>query len=467
MLVLIGLVTSVVSSLGAPLLPTIARVDHVTLGTAQWSLTVAMLAGAVTAPVLGRLGDGPARRPLILGSLGVVGLGCLVCALPFGGFALLILGRGMQGVGLGLMPLTMAVARDRLPGERAVRVVALLSVATAAGVGLGYPVTGVLEEAFGLRAPFWFGVAVAVFTLGAGALVIPTSDHLRRRPLDVAGAVLLGGALLAVLVAVTEGSSWGWTSGPVMGLILTFAVLAAGWIVRERAADHPLVDLALLRHPAVAVTNATALLVALAIYMFLPLLTDFVQTPPSAGYGFGASVTVTGLMLLPFSVLSTSMSRVAGLLGDRFGRARVVPLGALVMGAALLVFVVGGGAIWEGFLAMGVAGVGVGFTFAAMPGLIVGSVPAAETGSALGFYQVVRFVGFAVGSGLSASVLAAYTPAGHALPQRAGVSVAMTVGAVVCAVAALAGACLRPGADPKGEDGILLGGEPAAEVVFE
>lgn len=439
-LVFVGTVTAVVSSLGAPLLPSIAKVDHVSLGDAQWSLTVTMLVGAVASPVMGRLGDGPRRRLVILGGLAVVVVGSALAALPGAGFALLVTGRGMQGFGLGLMPLTMAVARDHLPETRARRVIALLSIAGAAGVGLGYPVTGLLDERFGLRSAFWFGAVVAGAALLACWRALPRGSTVTASPLDLHGAVLLGGALLALLLAVTEGRSWGWLSIRVLGLAAVAAAGSALWVRRERAADHPLVDLAVLRHPVVAGANLAALLIAMAMYMFLPLLTDFVQTPPRVGYGLGASVIVAGLMLLPFSVTSTAMSRVAGWFGARFGEGAVIPTGSVVLALALVSFAVSGHALWQGFAAMGLAGVGVGFTFAAMPGLIVRSVPLEETGSALGFYQVVRYVGFACGSALSATLLAVYTPAGRSLPQRSGFTVALGVGAGICAATALFGA---------------------------
>lgn len=471
-LVLIGMVTSVVSSLGAPLLPTIARVDHVSLGDAQWSLTVTMLVGAVAAPILGRLGDTPFRRGVILWALGAVVVGSALAAIPGGGFGLLLAGRGLHGLGLGLMPLTMAVARDALPEHRAGPAIALLSISTAAGVGLGYPITGLLDEAFGLHGTFWFGAVIGVVALALSAPVVPRSHHLERRPLDISGAVLLGLALVTFLMGLTEGQPWGWLSVPVVALILTGLAIGGLWVWRELSARHPLVDLRLLRHASVAVTNGTALLIAMAMYLYIPLLTDFAQTPKSAGYGFGASVLVTGLMLLPFSVLSTSMSRVAAALGRRFGQESVVPVGALVMVVAVGWFAIAGRGLWEGFVDMGICGAGVGFTFAAMPGLIVRSVPKDETGSALGFYQVVRYVGFSLGSGVGDTLLATFTAAGHTIPRRTGFTWSFAVGAGICLAAALLSASLGrtlamrvPAASSAAVP--ATSEEAAAEVVFE
>ena len=470
LLVFIGMVTALVSSLGAPLLPNIAKVDHVSLDEAQWSLTVAVLVGAVSSPIMGRLGDGPRRRSVILISLGVVALGGVLAGLP-GGFLELVGGRAMQGVGLGLMPLTMAVARDHLPEERARPAIAILSIAAAAGVGLGYPVTGLLDEYLGLHSAFWFGAAVAAVALLACLPVLPASPIGQSRSLDIGGAVLLGVALTSFLVVLTEGQRWGWSSTKAIVLLAIAIVVGVAWVAWERRVDHPLVRLDLLRHRAVRGANLAALLIAAAMYMFLPLLTDYVQTPSRAGYGFGASVVVAGLMLLPFSVLSVSMSRVAAWFGRRVGERWVIPLGALVLAGAVGYFDRTGNHLWQSFVAMALAGIGVGFTFAAMPGLIVRAVPADETGSALGFYQVVRYVGFSSGSALAASLLAVYTHRGQQLPSRSGFVTAMAVGSGLCLLTAFLSVWWgreggpEPTGDPPLEEGIeLLAEESAASA---
>ena len=110
-LVLTTLVVSVISSLGAPLIPTIAKNFHDSLTTAQWSLTVGLLSGAVSAPVMGRLGDGPRRRATIIGGLAAVTLGGVVAALA-SSLDVLVVGRALQGLDLALKLLGDAAARD-------------------------------------------------------------------------------------------------------------------------------------------------------------------------------------------------------------------------------------------------------------------------------------------------------------------------------------------------------------------
>src|ERR671928_807655 len=171
-LVFVGTVVAVISSLGAPLVPAIAETMRTTLPGAQWSLTATLLVGAVATPVVGRLGDGPHRRGVVLAVLVVVTLGGVLAALPLG-LGWLIVGRGLQGFGLGLTPLAIATAREALTGERSRSTIAALSITVVAGVGLGYPVAGLIAELGGLHAAFWFGAGVALLALGVGALVLP------------------------------------------------------------------------------------------------------------------------------------------------------------------------------------------------------------------------------------------------------------------------------------------------------
>ena len=471
-LVLISVVTSAVASLGAPLLETIAREDHVSVGTAQWTLTLPILVGAVGTPLFGRLGDGPARKAVVLWILTMVLGGSVLAAIPSSTFALLLVGRGLQGLGYALSPLTMSEARDSLPPSCSGPAIAVLAIASTTGTGLAYPITGVVDDTLGLHATFGLGAVVALVALAISWTVLPPSHKRSRTPLDVPGAVLIGASLLALLLAISQGNSWGWSSGPVLTLLVVSAVLAGAWVWCELSTRHPLVDLSLLRHGAVVVTDVTGLLMAVAMYMFFPLLTDFVQAPPSAGYGFGSSVVVVGLMLVPFSVLSACASRVAAALGRQIGAHRVLPIGAMLMAVAMLFFTLTGGALWEAFLAAGLMGVGVGFGFAVMPGLIVRAVPPEETGSALAFAQVIRFVGFALGSGISAAILTAHTQPGSLLPERSGFTVAMAAGAGVSVLAALVSIWLGRSAgsgSPQSPDDAPVGTPvaPAIDAVME
>jgi predicted MFS family arabinose efflux permease len=255
--------------------------------------------------------------------------------------------------------------------------------------------------------------------------------------MDPAGAVLLGAGLVALLLCLSEGESWGWTSGRLLLVALTAVVLLAGWGLHQLRTSSPLVNLRLMRHRTVLTANVTGLFAGIGMYMLLPLVTRYVQAPTSTGYGFGASIVVAGLVLLPFSVASVSASRLLPIISGRLGGRMVLPLGALFLVGSLTIFLFARTALWEAFAVMGVAGLGTGLIFAAIPGLIVGSVPNSETGSALGVNQVIRQVGFSIGSALGAAILTQHTLASDPLPTNSGYTVSALIGIGLCLLTAV------------------------------
>lgn len=429
------MVTAIISSLGAQLIPTISRDLHVSLSTAQWSLTVTLLVGAVSAPIMGRLGDGPRRRETLLGGLAAVTLGGALAALA-PSLALLVAGRSLQGIGLGLVPLTMAAAREHLPRDRVPATIALLSVCAAAGVGIGYPVSGLIAGGLGLSAAYWFGALVSGVALVCVLAVVPSSRHLPRATLDVPGAVLLTIGLVALLLAITEGNGWGWTSARVLGLLAAAAVALVAWVFQQLRAQAPLVELRLLRHRAVLTGDGCAIVIAVAMYLYLSGVTEYIQTPEAVGYGFSATILVAGLCLVPFSVFSIASSRALPWLTRLVGLRALLPIGSLIIALGGFFFALFHTALWQAFVMMAIIGVGFGSTFAAIPGLIVRSVPESETGSAMGFYQVVRYIGFSLGSALAASILAGHTAPGEHLPAESGFTVLFWLGVGICVAGA-------------------------------
>jgi len=231
-LVFIALVVAAVGSLGAPLITSVATTFGVSLAAAQWTLTITLLSGAVATPVLGRLGAGPRRRETVIGTLTVVAAGSVLTVLPLP-FGFLLAGRAAQGTGLGLTALMMGVARDHLDKERASAVIALVSVASTIGIGVGYPLAGLLAEFGGVRAAYGLGVFVTAVALLVGATAVPASPPDRTARIDVPGAALLTGRLVLVLLTVSETSLWSTRRGLAVTLTVAGVLLLAAWAAYE------------------------------------------------------------------------------------------------------------------------------------------------------------------------------------------------------------------------------------------
>ena len=459
-LVFVGLMVAVISSLGAPLIPEIAARDEVALGTAEWVLTAAVLTGALATPLLGRLADGAHQRRVVAGTLGTVLVGCVLAAVA-PGFWVLVAGRALQGVGLGILPVNMAVARRMLPPARAAAAIATLSVSTAIGAGLGYPLTAAVAQVVGIRGAYWFGAAVVAVALATAWTALPARTAARARPFDWAGAALVSIGVVAIVVWLSEVGRWGAASATSVAVAATAAGALGAWVVHELRTSAPLVELRHLRTRSVLTADLSGFLMSMAMYLILPVLVEFIQVPPSAGFGFGASVLVSGFLLLPLSVGTFVASRLLIPVERRIGVRALIPLGGLLFALAAASFALTHRALWQAFGTMGLVGLALGFTFAALPGLIIRSVPHEETGSATGLYQLLRNVGLAAGSALSAAILRAHTAPGHLVPALGGFTTAMAVAAGLCLTAGALGWLLTGAAG-----GRIVPEDPGAEAVM-
>ncbi len=430
-LVLVALVVAVLSSVGAPLIPSIAAASNVSLSTAEWLLTLTLLTGALATPIMGRLADGPRQRRVITVCMSVVLVGCVLAA-TVSTFGVLVLARGLQGLGLGILPVTMAIARRTLPPDRAARTIAVLSVTAGVGVGLGYPVTGLLAQVSDYHAAFWFSAGVVAVALLLSTVVLPAESAATARPFDTWGAGLLSVALAGLILALSEGESWGWASPSVLVPLAAAIALLAVWVGYELQRRDPLVELRQARNRMVLTADISGFIISVTMYLYLPIVVEFVQVPSGVGYGFGASVVVAGCVLIPLSAVTLLASRLAPSFERWFGRRLMIPIGAVLFAVAMGFFALEHRVLWEAFFSMAIAGLGIGFTFAAMPGFIIAAVDARDTGSAMGFYQVLRSVGLALGSALSGVMLAAYASGAQDYPRVGGFTTTLFLGAGLC-----------------------------------
>lgn len=433
-LALVTTVISVVSSLGAPLVPLIAEQYDVEVGTAQWTLTATLLLGAVCTPLMGRLGDGPLRGRVLLTGLGVVVAGCVLAALPLG-FVALVMGRTLQGVGIGLMPLVIAIARDSLPRDRVGGAVALLSVTTVAGAGLGYPLTAAVASALGVSAAFWCGAVLGASATLLAVFILPPSRENRHTSVDFLGASVLGLGTAGLLLLVSQGQGWGWLSPSTFAIALASVVLLTWWVIRSLRIRNPVVDLRLAFHPGTVGINAVALLVGIGMYLLLTLAVLGAQAPSHSGYGLGRGVFVAGLLLTPYSVTSLLGARLSRGLARWAGPRVALSIGCSLFAAACTMLAFRHDTVTQFVLAMAFGGLGGGSTFGAIPGLLIRRVPASETGAAMAFNQLLRYLGYSVGSALAVTVLEAIGPDGR--PSADGFTTAALTGSAICGVGAV------------------------------
>jgi len=426
-LIFVALVVAAVGSLGTPLITSVATSFHVSLDKAQWTLTVALLSGAVATPVLGRLGAGPHRRVAILATLAVVVAGSALTVLPLA-FEWLLVGRAAQGVGLGLTALMMGVARDHLAAERSAATIALISVVSILGAGVGYPLTALLAQLGGVRTAYGLGLLVAAVALLVAWRSIPVAPRGRSARVDVAGAIILAAGLLLFLYLAGQTSLWTDHLALAAALAVVVVLLLCIWVVVELRTKAPLIDVRAVRHPAVAGANLAMFVGGIGMYLLLTLITRYAQTPAISGYGFGLTTFVAGLVLVPFSALGFVAGKLMPVLRTRASGALLLAGSAVVIGGGFALFGAARSELAELFVAMGVLGLGVGGFAAAMPGVILDVTSQSETTSAMSFNYVVRSVGYSLGSAIGGLILAAGTRPADVFPQDSAFTTAALIG---------------------------------------
>ena len=406
-----------------------------------WILTVWLITAAVATPLLGRAGDLIGRRRMFLLALGAVAIGSVLAAFA-PTLGIMLFARVLQGLGGAVFPLGFGLVRDAFPAARVPAVIGALSAIMAVGSGLGTVIAGPLSLVIG-----WRGLFVLPLLLTTAALVITFRgmDETAKQPgvrLNGLAAVLLSSWLVALLLPLSAGSLWGWNSPLTLGLLLLAVVLAAAWAMVELRSKSPLVDMRMMRLPAVWSTNLTALLTGAAMFGIWAFLPRLAETPAASGFGLGASVSVAGLIMLPMLVTMASVGFVAGPLSRVLPFAAQLTIGALLSaGAALSIAMFHDNAV-QLAVAAAALGLGTGLVTSSTPNLIVRSVPASQTGIATGMNANIRTIGGALGTTVFSAVVA--SSAIGVRPTEGGFVTAFIVGAGLATAGAIVPVLARP-----------------------
>jgi MFS family permease len=433
---LAGLAYAMLSSSVIPALPTMQRALHTSETGIAWLLTAYLLSASVGTAIIGRLGDMHGKERLLLWTLVVLAAGTLLAAVS-SSLGVLIVARFIQGASGGIFPLAFGIVRDEFPREKVAGSIGLLSAILGVGAGVGIVLSGVIVEHLDYHWLFWIPLVAVLFAAVATWRFIPES------PIRVPGRInWLAGALMTigismVLLAISETTTWGWGSVRTIGLILLGLAFSAAWIAVEVRSDNPLIDMTMMRVRGVWTTNLAAFLLGAGMYASFIVFPQFAQLPTSTGFGFGASVVVSGLYLLPSTVGMTILGMYAGRISARFGSRAALLTGTAFTTASFALLAVDHSHPYDLLLAAALLGVGIGLAFAALGNLIVQAVSNHQTGVASGMNTVMRTLGGALGGQLSATFIAANMA--HGQPTVTGFTETFAMATGFLIVAFLAG----------------------------
>jgi EmrB/QacA subfamily drug resistance transporter len=432
-------------SMVLPALPEIGRALHTSQSTVAWVLTAYLVSASVATPVLGRLGDMFGKKKVLLVVLALLILGSVVAALT-SSVSVMLAARVIQGAGGAIFPLAFSIVRDEFPRERVAGAIGVLSALIGVGAGVAIVVAGPIVDNLSIHWLFWIPAAMTAFALVATVFWVPESPITAPGRINPLAVTTLSGWLVCLLLGVSQGGHWGWTSLRELGLFAGAILLFVAWLATEMRAAEPLVDVRMMRIPAVWWTNICATLFGFGMYSVMIVVPAFLQTPSSAGYGFGASITRSGLALLPLSGAMLLAGILTGAFATRYGSKVPLVVGAVLSALGMVVLAVAHGSEWDFYVAMGLVGLGIGFAFSAMSNLVVEAVPPGQTGVATGMNANVRTIGGAIGSQIVSSVVVAGVVVG-ALPKERGYELAFIVMAIALALAGGAAAFVPSRAD--------------------
>ncbi len=387
-------------------------------GNLQWVISAYSLVFGGFLLLGGRLADLLGRRRVFMVGLVIFSIGSLLCGLAWSEGSL-IAARALQGLGAAtISPAALSILTTMFREGRERNIAlgawgAVGGVGAAAGVLLG----GVLVDLLSWPWIFYVNVPVGIVSLVAAPILLSESRDDRESSFDVLGAVLVTSGLSILVLGITKGNDWGWSSGRTIGVFVVAAVLLAGFVAQERRADHPLMPFSIFRLQTLTAANIVMFIMGTALFSMFLMLTLYMQqvllfSPLKTGIGY---LAVAGTAIIWANVAAAAVTRVG------VKPTLVVGMSVMTLGLVLFTQVSADGSYWKnlfpGFL---VIGFGMPLAFVSLTIAALAGTQAQEAGLASGLINTSQQIGGAVGIAILSTIAAATTndavASGSALP---------------------------------------------------
>lgn len=414
-LALTGLIAAFMQTLVTPIIPRLPELLDTTAGDSTWVLTSTLLAAAISTPISGRLGDMYGKRRIVLVLLILTLGGSVICA-----FATtlipMIIGRVFQGVGLGVIALGISILRDVIHPRNLGGAVALVSATLGVGGAIGLPVAAAIAQNFDFHYLFWLATLLSILAILLVGAIVPVSTLRGGGRFDFVGAFGFGIGLISILLAVSKGSEWGWSSPIAVSLFAGGSVVLVIWGFIELRITDPLIDLRVAARRPVLLTNLASISVGFAFFITTASFPILLEAPTNTGVGLGQTLLIASLCLVPLGLVMFLLSPVSARLSNSRGPRVSLIIGGAVITIAYVLAALLHTEIWHVILVSTIVGVGVGFAYASMPTLIMHAVPPSETAAANGLNSVMRTLGSTVAATLTGVILSSSFTLSNGIP---------------------------------------------------
>jgi len=444
-----GLTASLTQTLLISIQSELPQLLHTSGPNAAWVITITLLAGGVAMPTAGRLADLYGKQRVLVASAATLLVASVICALS-DSLAPMLVGRTLQGLAMGFIPVGISLMREITPPHLTGTAIAAMSATLGVGGAIGLPLSAFVAESWDWHALFWVAAGLAALVLASAWFLVPHVSDAAPGRFDGIGAVGLAIGLVGFLVGVSKATDWGWTDPRTLGSIAAGLVVLLVWGRYQARTTEPLVDLRTTARLPVLMTNVAAVAIGFGMMAQAIVVPQLLQIPELTGYGLGQSILAAGLWMAPSGLMMLVFAPVSARLMVVLGAKRTLMIGAAVLGSGYLVGFFLMSSSWELMLACIIASAGVGIGYAAMPTLILDSVPAHEAASAVGVNALMRSVGTTLAAAVMATVLTSSTSlvGDLAFPTEAAFKWCFALGAAAAFVG-VAIAAFVPGAGPR------------------
>jgi len=431
-----GITDALTQALVFPIVPHMPRYLNASASDTAWTVTVILLCGAVATPVMGRLGDMYGKRRMLLINMGLLVAGSVICALS-DSLAPMILGRALQGLANGIIPLGVSILREETPISRLPMATAVMLGSLGVGAAVGLPTAALIADKVDWHLLFWIGGALATVATLFVARFVPESTVRTGGRVDITGALGMTVGLVCLLLAISKGEDWGWSSGTTLALFAAAGIVVPLWGWYELRTPHPMVNLRTAAHPQVLFTNLAAVAIGFTLLAMQLVLPQVLQLPEATGYGLGTTLVVTGLVLAPQGLMLMAASPLSARVTKARGPRFTLMLGSMFIALGYLLCMVMMSEVWQLIVASCVVSVGVGLAYSALPMIIMGAVPLSETAAATSLNALMRAIGNTVASAVAGMVIAHMTIDFHGveLPSENGLRMVLAIGVAAAALA--------------------------------
>lgn len=382
-------------------LPTLAR-EFGNSPLLGWVATASLLTSAIASALCGRLGDLYGRRKVLLTVLVFAFSGSVVSALS-GNLAGVIAGTALQGVAGALLPLCVALVRERSAPEKTPFYVGLVLGSAGFAAALGLVAGGILTDTFGWPSIFLFSAASALVAFLMVVLFVEPSTAPPRadaKKINYFVGILYAPGIAGLLVVITNGTAWGWSNVSTVSVGLLSISLLVFWIWHQLRAEHPLINLRLLAHHRVSLVYLSTILFAFGPAQHTMLMSRFLQQPAETLVGMGLTASAAGLAMMPVRFIGITAAPIGGHLSSVIGPRLVLIFGSSIVFLGWFIIMAGHFDLKYVMIGMILEGWGFQLMYVGYPNALIKAVSEDVTGEVTGVSQVVKMIALACGTQL-------------------------------------------------------------------